>query len=204
MNNVSLDNWWKQRWAARCFRSVAHLGYGRHGTCHGRHFDGGRKNFLAKIKIFMYSFLSLYFAPYARDVTRSDGTRDKKQVCRPHVRTSGHSEAYVLYWRKYLWHCWAFSAPHAVIRRPHADSARGELCPPCPSHYAPAPCIDKLQSCINTASSPKALRRACCASNAKHYDKTLVLWHAKTRGSDIVTDKNARLPYLRDLLFLTL
>jgi len=22
---------------------VAYLGYGRHGTCHGRHFDGGAK-----------------------------------------------------------------------------------------------------------------------------------------------------------------
>jgi len=28
---------------------VAYLGYGRHGTCHGRHFDGGRKNCLAKL-----------------------------------------------------------------------------------------------------------------------------------------------------------
>jgi len=28
--------------------SVAYLGYGRHGTCHGRHFDGGAKC-LAKI-----------------------------------------------------------------------------------------------------------------------------------------------------------
>jgi len=24
-------------------KSVAYLGYGRHGTCHGRHFDGGAK-----------------------------------------------------------------------------------------------------------------------------------------------------------------
>jgi len=23
--------------------SVAYLGYGRHGTCHGRHIDGGAK-----------------------------------------------------------------------------------------------------------------------------------------------------------------
>ena len=31
----------------------------------------------------------------------------------------------VLYWRKYLWHCWVFSAP-------------GALCPLAPSRYAPA------------------------------------------------------------------
>ena len=30
--------------------SMAYLGYGRHGTCHGRHFAGGRKNCLAKLK----------------------------------------------------------------------------------------------------------------------------------------------------------
>jgi len=56
-----------------CCHIVAYLGYGRHGTCQGRHFDGG-----AKIKIFIYSFLNLYFAPHARDVTRLDGARDNK------------------------------------------------------------------------------------------------------------------------------
>ena len=30
---------------------------------------------------------------------------------------------YLLYWRKYLWHCWDFSAPPAVIWRPCSDSA---------------------------------------------------------------------------------
>jgi len=44
--------------------SVAYLGYGRHGTCHGRHFDGAQK-LLGKIKIFIYSFFNLYFAPHA-------------------------------------------------------------------------------------------------------------------------------------------
>jgi len=38
--------------------------YGRHGTCHGCHFDGGRKNRLSKSKICSYSFLNLYFAPH--------------------------------------------------------------------------------------------------------------------------------------------
>ena len=44
---------------------VAFLGYGRRGTCHGRHFERRRKNCLAKIKIFIYNFLNLYFAPHA-------------------------------------------------------------------------------------------------------------------------------------------
>ena len=45
----------------------------------------------------------------------------KKQVGRPpcsNLRSFG-SKCTVLYWRKYLWHCWDFSAP-------------GELWPPCP------------------------------------------------------------------------
>jgi len=54
-------------------------------------------------------------------------------------------------------------------------------------HYAPPPCIHKLQSCISTAPLPKAISWAYFASTSKHYDKTVVLWHAITRGSDIVT-----------------
>jgi len=34
-------------------------------------------------------------------------------------------------WRKYLWHCWDFSAPSAVILVP------GELCPPFPRSLRP-------------------------------------------------------------------
>jgi len=49
-----------------------------------------------------------------------DGARGKEQVWRAHV----------LHWRKYLWRCWDF-------RRPHSDSAPGELCPPCPPSLHP-------------------------------------------------------------------
>jgi len=38
-----------------------------------------------------------------------------------------------------------------------------------------APCIHKLQSCINTAPLPTALSRVCYASTTKHYDKTVVM-----------------------------
>jgi len=51
------------------------------------------------------------FTSWNRSVTRLDGAQGKKQVWHPHVRTWGLSEANVLYWRKYLWHCWDFSAP---------------------------------------------------------------------------------------------
>jgi len=56
----------------------------------------------------------------------------KKQIWRPHIRIWGQiriwglSEPNVLYWRKYLWHCWDFSAPG------HCD-------PLAPPRYAPAP-----------------------------------------------------------------
>ena len=111
----------------------------------------------------------------------------------PHVRTWGLLEAHVLYWRKYLWPFWAFSATHALIPRPHGDSALVELFLLSLSNYVPAPCIHKLQRCINTAPLPKALTWACYASTTKHYDKTVILWHAITRGSDIVTEQERSL-----------
>jgi len=63
----------------------------------------------------------------------------KKQVWRPYVRTWRFSEANVLYWRKYLWHCLDLSAPPAVIRRPQNDSAPGELCLLMPPRYVSVP-----------------------------------------------------------------
>jgi len=101
----------------------------------------GHKNCLAKIKIFVYSFLNHYSAAHAtaRDLMRLDGTQDNKQVWGPHVRTWGLSEANALYWKKYLWHCWAFSTPHTVSRLAHGDSAAGELCPSCPPSLCPFP-----------------------------------------------------------------
>jgi len=39
---------------------VAYLGHGRHGTCHGRHFDGGAKIAWQKLKSVTYSFLNLF------------------------------------------------------------------------------------------------------------------------------------------------
>jgi len=66
-------------------------------------------------------------------VTRLDGARSKKQVWRPHVRTWALSEANVPYWRKYLWHCWDFSGPPAVIgHSPQCFDIRG-ICSPFPS-----------------------------------------------------------------------
>ena len=62
-----------------------------------------------------------------------------------------------------------------------------------PPHCAPAPYIHKLQSCINTAISPKVLSWACYVSTTKHYDKTVVLWLDITRGSDIVTEQERSL-----------
>jgi len=53
----------------------------------------------------------------ARGVPGLDVARGKKQVWHPYVRTWGLSETNVLYWRKYLWHCFDFSVPAAVIRR---------------------------------------------------------------------------------------
>jgi len=66
----------------------------------------------------------------ARGVSRLGGARGKKKNWRPHVRTWTLSEANLLYWRKYLWHCWDISAST------RSDSAPGKLDPPLPPRYA--------------------------------------------------------------------
>jgi len=56
-----------------------------------------------------------------RGATKLDGARDKKQAWRPYVRTWGLTEANVLHWSS----CGIVR----TFRRPHSDSAPGELCP---------------------------------------------------------------------------
>jgi len=67
---------------------------------------------------------------FCRGVPRSGDARGKKQVWRPNVRTWGLSGANVLYRRKYLRQCWAFSGPLS-------ESAPGLLCSSYPPRYAP-------------------------------------------------------------------
>ena len=55
----------------------------------------------------------------------------QKTTLHPHVRTWGLSEANLLYWGKYLWHCWDFSAPLAGIRRPGNYSPLSPSLRPC-------------------------------------------------------------------------
>ena len=64
-----------------------------------------------------------------RGVTRLDGARGKKQVWRPYVWTWGLSEANVLRWRKYLWHCWAFSATQQWFGAPVLTRRPGNFAP---------------------------------------------------------------------------
>jgi len=78
-----------------------------------------------------------------RGVTRLDGARDKNQVWRPHVRNWGLSEANVLHWRNYLWHCWDVLASTAAIWRtsskfgaPIVTRRPGNCAPLAPPRYA--------------------------------------------------------------------
>jgi len=154
---------------------------------------GGRKKCLAKIEILMHSFLNFFFAPHVRDGKRLDGARDNKQVrglappC-SNLKSFGRNVG-LMDWGL----VGPFRRPTQWLCAPIGDSGPGNFFRPWPPHYAPVPCIHKLQSCINTASLPKALSWACYASTTKHYDKTVVLWHAITRGSDIVTEQERSL-----------
>ena len=86
-----------------------------------------------------------------RSITRLDDTRGKKQVWRLHVRNWGLWEAIVLHRRKYFWHCRGFSTPPAVIRRPHSDSAPGELRLNLTPRYAPARLLRNICKLLSTA-----------------------------------------------------
>jgi len=56
---------------------------------------------------------------YVSGRSRFGGTKGPpKQVWRSRVRTWHLLKANALYWRKYLWHCWEFTANPAVIRCP--------------------------------------------------------------------------------------
>jgi len=100
--------------------------------------------------------------PSQGDVTRLDGARGKKQVWRPHVRNWGLSEGILLYWRKYLWNWWDFSAPPEEIwLHPHWFGApimirrQGNCAPLLPRRYAPVPSItiftvDRVSVCWNS------------------------------------------------------
>jgi len=87
--------------------------------------------------------------------TRLDGARGHKQAWRPYIRNWGLSEAYVLYWRKYLWHCWDFSAPPqpmgapTLVWRPHSDSAPGNCTSLAPPRCAPGAVSHRFLCCYS-------------------------------------------------------
>jgi len=85
-----------------------------------------------------------------RGVTRLDGARGQEASLSPRCSNLRSFWSNVLYWRRYLWHCWDFFSSPAVISRPppwcapRSDSAPGELCLPCPPPLRP--CIRYIKS----------------------------------------------------------
>ena len=90
--------------------------------------------------------LQLAIVTPSEGVTRLYGARGKYQIRRPPGRSGAPmvevwrpygqirvlSKANLLYWRKYLWHCWDFSAPLQWFSAPIVNWRPGNLCPPCP------------------------------------------------------------------------
>ena len=115
------------------------------------------------------------------------GTISKFGVWHPHVRTWGLLEANVQYWRNYLWHCWAFSAPHVVIMRgwnssfppfiaplPHAFINCKAASPPCPQLK------HKLGMLQNPSRSSKVSKDSDCSLvSSKNFSEILPPngWH---------------------------
>jgi len=89
-----------------------------------------------------------------------DGARGKKQVCRPHVRTWGFSEANVLFWKSTHDIVGTFWPP-AVIRRP---GNRAPL-PPSLRLWCYAINIGKIPK-VNKFSSPNIIK--ICTFRPQH------------------------------------
>ena len=77
---------------------VAYLGYGRHGSCHERQFDGSAKITWQKSKSATCSFFNLHFAPVQRltaqlhsGVTRGNNSRAPNH-CRARRKNSTMSQ----------------------------------------------------------------------------------------------------------------
>ena len=82
------------------------------------------------------SFSKCVFAITFRGVARLNGAWGQKQVWRPYVPTWGLSEASVLHWRKYLWHCWDFSRTPQSFGPPIVIPSPGN-CSPLPPSLRP-------------------------------------------------------------------
>jgi len=99
--------------------------------------------FLAMTVYYPVRQLTLHYAGHLREIFPGgtnrgikslDGARGKKQVWRPHVWTWGLSEANVLYWKKYMPHCWdllALGAPRSHSA-PRYCFGVGKIVTPCP------------------------------------------------------------------------
>ena len=126
----------------------------------------------------------------SRGVTRLDGAQGKKQVWRPHVRTWGLSEANVLFWRKYLWHCWDFMAPPQwfgtpiLIRRPVNCAPLSPLVTPLCNrghfHY----CVERTKRFVNVSLH-------CIVSSMERISKISSLpFHGKISADACASDLN--------------
>jgi len=125
---------WLNRYLPRCLRSTVTRGK-RLATSVANN-SLSRSSAKPSLKI---GQIPLKFTPI-RGVTRLDSSRGKKQVCCPHVRTWGPSEANLLPWIKYLWHRWDFSAPLQWFGAPIIIRGPGN-CAPFTPRYAPVPSI---------------------------------------------------------------
>ena len=78
-------------------RAVAYLGYGRHGSCHGPHFDGGAKIAWQKSKFVTCSFFNLYFAPHTTiNCTAASIQRPSNAIIRACCASTKHCDKTVV------------------------------------------------------------------------------------------------------------
>ena len=116
-----------------------------------------------------------------RGVTRLDGAWGKKQVWRPHFLTWGLPETNVVYWRMYVWHCWAFWRPRNHSAPPQYFSTPRVIWPrvietPLPHRCAPVDwtIIQRVKSykCLHQQTTCRYVTKMhwTCLISSKNYD----------------------------------
>ena len=84
---------------AECRPAVAYLGYGRHGSCHGRHFDGGAKGAWQNSKCMTCSFFNLYCTPHTTiNCTAASIQRPSNAIIWVCCVSTKHCEKTVVLW----------------------------------------------------------------------------------------------------------
>jgi len=106
---------------------VAYLGCGKHGSCHGRHYDGGAKIAWQTSDFVTCSSFNLYFEPHATiNCTAGSIQRPSSAIIRACCASTKHCDKTVVLWHNTtIRHCHRTrTLPCNIYKTSSSDSSR--------------------------------------------------------------------------------